>query len=343
MELDGEGPGRRDDALKRRLMDLILSGELQELTPVFDPDVGFTYCPPLRDLGVLDCEGLEEVLRELAREGILRAELHDNIAVCGRCGSHRLVIRPVCPYCGSVNFRRTTVIEHLACGYSGPETDFRTPSGEMICPKCGKRLRAIGVDYLRTADVYLCSDCGEFFSLPELKFLCADCGKENSFKDLRIVRVYRYKVIPEKIRSLEEANLLNELASRIRELGLLVEGPGAKVRGVSGIGQGFTFVIKSPGEPIPLAVVDVVPAGRQLKEEDLLRFFAKAFDANARYWILALPTRLDDRLRDVAGRYGITLVESTGQEDLVEKVVQLLRDLAFKERLLEEDHSYPER
>ena len=341
MELNGEGVDRGSAALKRRLMDLILSGDLQELTPVFDPDEGFTYCPPLRELGITDCEGLAEVLRELAREGILRAELHDNIAVCGRCGSHRLVIRPVCPYCGSVNFRRTTVIEHLTCGYSGPETDFRTPSGEMVCPKCGKKLRAIGVDYLRTADVYLCSDCGEFFSLPELKFVCADCGNENSAKDLRIVRVYRYRVVPERLKSLEEASLLDELARRIRELGLLVEGPGAKVRGVSGIEQGFTFVIKSPDEPIPLAVIDVVPAGRQLKEEDLLRFFAKAFDANARYWILALPTKLDEKLRSVAGRYGIALVESSGEEDLVRGLIRMLRDLAYKARLLEEDHSYP--
>ncbi len=341
MELSGVGSDRGGVALKRRLMDLILSGDLREITPVFDPDEGFTYCPPLRELGILDCEGLEEVLRGLTREGILRAELHDNIAVCGRCGSHRLVIRPVCPYCGSVNFRRTTVIEHLACGYSGPETDFKTPSGEMVCPKCGKRLRAIGVDYLRTADVYLCSDCGEFFSLPELKFVCADCGKENSAKDLRIVRVYSYRVVPERVRSLEEVSLLNELASRIRELGLLVEGPGARVRGVSGIEQGFTFVIKSPDEPIPLAVIDIVPTGRQLKEEDLLRFFAKAFDANARYWILAVPTGLDDRLRDVARRYGITLIESSGQGDLVEGVVRALRGMTSREKLLEEDHGYP--
>ena len=338
MGLSGEGVDL--GALRRRLMDLVLSGDLREVAPVFDPAEGFTYCPPLRELGISDCEGLEEVLRELAREGVLKAELHDSIAVCGRCSSHRLVIRPVCPYCGSVNFRRTTVIEHLACGYSGPETDFRTPSGEMVCPKCGKKLRAIGVDYLRTADVYLCSDCGEFFSIPELKFVCVDCGRENSPKDLRIVRVYSYRVVPERIRYLEETSLLNELVIKIRELGLLVEGPGARVRGVSGIEQGFTFVIKSPGEPIPLAVIDVVPAGRQLKEEDLLRFFAKAFDANAKYWILALPGKLDERLRDVAGRYGITLVESSGQ-DLVGRLIRMLRELASKERLLEEDHTYP--
>ncbi len=341
MAVKDEGLDRGKVALKRRLMDLILSGNLQEIVPVFDPDEGFTYCPVLEEMGIRDCEGLEDVLRELTREGILRAELHDNIAVCGRCGSHRLIIRPVCPYCGSINFNRTTVIEHLACGYSGPETDFKTPSGEMICPKCGKKLRAIGVDYLRTADVYLCSDCGEFFSLPELKFVCADCGKENSVKDLRIERVYRYRVVLERIRSLEEASFLNELASRMLELGMTVEGPGAKVKGVSGIEQGFTFVIRSPREPIPLAVIDIVPPGKQLREEDLLRFFAKAFDANAKYWILALPTKLDERLRDVAQRYGITLVESSGREEMVERLIRMLRELVAGERLLEKDHGTP--
>ncbi len=341
MALSDEGLDRGRAALRKKLMDLLLSGDLQELVPEFHPDEGYSYCSSLREIGISECDGLEDVLRELVREGILKAEPHDNIAVCGRCGSHRLIIRPVCPYCGSINFHKTTVIEHLACGYSGPETDFKTPSGEMICPKCGKKLRAIGVDYLRTADVYLCSDCGEFFSIPELKFVCTECGKENSVKDLRITRVYRYKVIPEKIMSLEEASFLSELADRMLELGVLVEGPGAKVKGVSGIEQGFTFVVRSPDEPIPLAVIDVIPPGKQLREGDLLKFFAKAFDANAKYWILALPTELDERLRDVARRYGIMLVESSGHEDLIERLIRLLRELLVREKPLEKDHGTP--
>lgn len=234
------GSKRAREPLRRQLIDLVLWGIVEDITPTLDPDVGYTYCPALRERGISECEGLEEVLKELAREGILKAEPFDKMAVCGRCGSHKLIIRPVCPYCGSIRFEKVVIIEHLPCGYSGPETDFLTPTGDLVCPKCGKRLKAIGVDYLKTADLYHCLDCGEFFSLPEMRFICMNCGKNNTSKDLRFLEVYRYRVVPEKVRSIKGMAILKEAASKIAgevsaNGSFIFSGPGAIVKGVSGI------------------------------------------------------------------------------------------------------------
>lgn len=320
-------------------MDLILRGDIEDVTPIFDPDAGYTYCPALRDRGIYDCEGLEDALRELAREGILKAELYDKMAVCSRCGSHRLIVKPICPYCGSIRFERITVLEHLPCGYSGPERDFMTPAGDLVCPKCGKKLKAIGVDYIRTAGIFHCLDCGELFSLPGLRFVCANCGKDSAFNDLRFLEVYRYRVVPEKVRSIKGMAILEEAATKIaRESSaddsIIFSGPGATVKGVSGMNQEFTYTLRRPDTPIPLAVIDVVLPGSEFGKDNLLKFFAKAFDANAKEWILVVPREIEEKLREAASRYGIKLVVIDDPEEIPEKIMTLIRDSADGERVL---------
>lgn len=37
----------------------------------------------LIDVGIVTCEGLEDVFKDLAKKGLLKAEVYDSIAVCG--------------------------------------------------------------------------------------------------------------------------------------------------------------------------------------------------------------------------------------------------------------------
>lgn len=280
---------------------------------------------------------MEEALEDLVKEGILRAEPYVKLAVCGRCGSHKLIVRSVCPYCGSVKFERTSVIKHSLCGYSGLERDFLTPSGDLVCPKCGKRLKAIGVDYLRTSGLYHCKDCGREFSIPEMRYVCVDCGYENSSRDLKFIDVFRYSVVSEKIQELKESSrligVLNRVNEEISELeDLVLEGPEAVVKGVSGMDQRFTFVLRRKGAQTPLAVIDVVPPGREVKKEDLIRFFAKAFDANPKMWILVVPRGLDDEFKEVVERhYRIRVIEIGDLGELPEKILEIIREILRKE------------
>lgn len=137
------------------LIDAIRTGKVREIIPSIDYDRGVDYCSSIRNI-IEDCSYVEEYLETLVELGVLRKDLAEEIPVCSNCGSHRLLIRLTCPSCASTLLSKENFIEHLTCGYSGPEKEFRGKSGEMRCPECGRGLRALGVDYRRISNAYQC-------------------------------------------------------------------------------------------------------------------------------------------------------------------------------------------
>ncbi len=161
----------RPEAL--RLLNLMLTGTLSEIKPKYNPVTGYEYCSELSREGILSCREALALIEKLVEMGVLRKELHDTVASCRNCGSEVFIVRATCPYCGSLNFSKGVVIEHLVCGYIGLEEDFhREGSGKKICPKCRKELKQQGIDFLKAAKIYKCNSCGDFFSAPSLIYRC---------------------------------------------------------------------------------------------------------------------------------------------------------------------------
>lgn len=86
-------------------------------------------------------------------------------------------------------------------------------------------------------------------------------------------------------------------------------------------------MLRNPDTPIPLAVIDVILPGSEFGKHDLLRFFAKAFDANAKESVLVVPRGIEEELRELASRYGIRLVVIDDPKEIPEKIIALIRDL----------------
>ena len=78
----------------------------------------------------------------------------------------------------------------------------------LICPKCHKRLRHIGVDYDRPAVIYSCNDCENSFTTPITKATCCYC--ENTFPVNALVPrdVEDYEITEEGIRTLPQSGML---------------------------------------------------------------------------------------------------------------------------------------
>lgn len=123
-----------------------------------------------------------------------KVKLVDRIHVCKECGdSHQLFIE-CCPKCNSSDIRQEPMIHHFRCANISPETTY-FKDGQLVCPKCRRTLRHIGVDYDRPATIFSCG-CGNTFLHSNMKVHCTNCGNISSPEELTPIDVYEYRLTP---------------------------------------------------------------------------------------------------------------------------------------------------
>lgn len=308
-----------------KLIELILNGSLVEIKPEFDQCKGsYSYCHgPLADV----CEGLDDALAELHENGYIQREVYDNIASCPSCGSGMFLLKAKCPYCGSVKFSKEVVVEHLSCGYSGLAEEFIGQGGTLVCPKCRRELKDLGVDYVRVAEVYRCNVCKDVFSAPSFSYKCLMCGYEASIQELKPKEVYRYTVVRESLEKDPMVKSILGLISTLTALEYKVKAP-ARVKGRSGIEYDFAMAVWKKDESAPIAVVDLVKD--PMSDEKLLSFFAKSIDINAKAKILITYQR-DPNLEEKGRKLGINVID-LGNENLVKKIAEIVLSFDYEKR-----------
>ena len=62
-----------------------------------------------------------------------------------------------------------------------------------MCPKCGKKLKVLGVDFRKVEPWYSCSN-GHFFGRPFLSFKCSICGEKYTLDEAIIKMLYMYQL-----------------------------------------------------------------------------------------------------------------------------------------------------
>ncbi len=152
----------------QEILRALRDGKIKVIQPEFVFEQGWRY-PEVENIVDANRKTITESLEELTEVGVLIAETRCNLAICPVCSSHKLTVRIVCPACGSSNLKKGSVIEHLNCGHLDLEERFE--KGELLgCPRCGKTLRLIGVDFRRLGILFICESCGQRF--PDPKRLC---------------------------------------------------------------------------------------------------------------------------------------------------------------------------
>lgn len=94
---------------------------------------------------------------------------------CNSCGSFNLTPVLYCPSCNSSKLKKGKLIKHFDCGNSFLEEEYKDDK----CPKCKKELKALGLDYHKYDNYYVCINCGGKFPHIEIKFVCLKC--DNTF------------------------------------------------------------------------------------------------------------------------------------------------------------------
>ncbi|MBI5142428.1 MAG: hypothetical protein HZA20_09620 [Nitrospirae bacterium] len=127
-------------------------------------------------------------------ETLIEGTFVDRIHLCDKCFSGFLNFREACPKCGGPNLKTEDLVHHFTCAYVGPESDFRKQEGaDMICPKCGRLVRHIGVDYDKPATLNFCNTCNEKFQDPKVRAFCFNCKNDTLVENLieKDVKSYR--------------------------------------------------------------------------------------------------------------------------------------------------------
>lgn len=177
-----------------RLIEGLADGSIDRLVPVLDAESPSAYVYP-EALEVLAVErGAEAaILRSLADKGILDTEPVATVPVCPFCLTYPMRVERYCDACGSTAVHRTTMIHHFRCGNVSVEETYQQ-GDSLVCPKCERALRHIGVDYERPSRVWLCDDCGKVMSQPELRYHSLTCGRKVPIDDVLDRQVVAYSL-----------------------------------------------------------------------------------------------------------------------------------------------------
>ena len=305
------------------LLSKFLSGEIKTLEPLYDSTVGYRY--PLVETIVGEASQVEPFLDKLYEAGVLEKKLYDKIIFCPKCGSADVSTRYCCPSCKSFNIQKSSLIEHVKCGYMDVEEKF-CKGDDCVCPKCHEPLTKLDVDYYKAGIWCTCGDCGKSFDIPVSAQFCRNCRETSTFEEVVIKDVYSY-TLKENVTA--ESSLNWFLVATIREFlmkeWLNVESPGL-LKGKSGANHSFDIVAQKDGTSQNAIVVDLaMSTGNVVSEQPVIALFAKIFDVSPeRAFLIAIP-KLSENGKKMAELYKIHAIEAKNQEEAIASLKETLK------------------
>ncbi|MBN1245047.1 hypothetical protein JXA31_05590 [Candidatus Bathyarchaeota archaeon] len=297
------------------LLSKFLSGEIKTLEPVYASDVGYRY--PVIETILGDPSQVGPFLDKLDDAEVLEKKLYDKIIFCPKCSSADIAVRYCCPFCKSFDIQKSSLVEHVKCGYMDLEDKFYE-GDKYVCPKCHEELRKIDVDYRKAGIWCTCRDCQKSFDVPVPTHFCRNCGVTSTFEEVTIKDVYSY-TLKENVTAESSLNLF--LVTAIREFlikaKLNVESPGL-LKGKSGATHSFDIVAYKADKSQTAIVVDLAMSTETVvSEQPVIALFAKIFDVSPeRAFLIAVPT-LSENGKKMAELYKIRAIEAKNQEEAV--------------------------
>ena len=186
--------------------------------PSLSSPIGYTY-PDAKELELPPGED-RLALEQLAEGGFMQRIFFDKIHLCPSCEHYHLNFRETCPACNSSDVSIIDIIHHLKCAYSGPEKEFRDGT-RLVCPKCARTLRHIGVDYEKPNRNFLCASCSNIFMEPNISCVCIHCSSITPVHLLEVAILNSYRVTPKGMHAVERGTINDPLGTElyVRETG----------------------------------------------------------------------------------------------------------------------------
>lgn len=179
-----------------------------KISDIFQKHSSISLVPLLTlglDVNNMSTDELISILRLLEKDGMLEGQPYCTSITCPHCSSYSSYFFLECPECESTIIEKGEAIEHFKCGH----VDFRNKfekGDRLICPKCGKELSKVGVDYRKAGTWYKCHQ-GHMFAVPLMHFSCTRCNRIYDLDEakLEIRNIYQLKEEgKERLNKLEE-------------------------------------------------------------------------------------------------------------------------------------------
>ncbi len=310
-----ETPEVFQDHSTQILLNKFFSEEIETLEPTYNPETGYHYPQVEAILG--DPSKVDAFLNKLYEEKILERKLADKVMFCPKCNSASISFRYCCPFCKSFDIHKSSLIEHVKCGYLDLEENFRK-GGVLVCPKCHEQLNKIDVDYRKAGIWCACRECKKSFDVPVPEHYCTSCHAISNFEQAIIKDVYSYslgKDVKEKMSS--SMFLIAPIQKLFLEQGNKVESP-AFLLGKSGAKHFFDIAAYKEGHAKRPIVVDLAqPAEGLVSEQPVIALFAKIFDVSPEKAFLVAIPKLNENAKKMAELYNIQAIEARNQAEAI--------------------------
>lgn len=295
------------------ILSKFLSGEIDKLIPTYEPKHGYTY--PLVESIVGDPASAVAFLNHLSKIGVLNPQLFDKAIICPRCNSGSVSIRYCCPYCKSFNVKKSSLIEHIQCGYMDIENRF-TQNGKLICPRCHNELTKPDINYRKAGVWCACNECSKNFDIPVPSHFCRECKNVFTFEDAIYTDVFTYSLNQDVMK---EAGVGYILVAPIWEFfqsqGFTVESPGF-LKGKSGASHMFDITAFKGTMARYVIVIDLATSPEDVvSEQSIIAMFAKVYDVTPNKACLIAIPKMSDNGRKLADLYKIELIEAENQKE----------------------------
>jgi len=313
-----------DDRRVQALLNKFMSGSIDALMPIFDLKRGFVY-PDVEEI-IGESEDAEKFLAMLVEAGVLKRELYDKAVHCPKCGSMNVSVQYCCPFCLSYDIKRSSLIEHIRCGYIDIEEKF-VSGVELICPKCRRKLTMEDVDYRRAGLWCTCNKCGRSFDMPTPKHFCRNCQTSFTFENAKIKEAYKYRLNEDFVKTAtSEWSILAPIRKLLEEKGFKVETPGF-MEGRSGVKHMFDIIAYNNGRKSERLAINIStsPDGKQVPDHAVIDMFAKTYDSDIEKAILIAIPKISENGRKLANHYKICLIEAKTPEETIERIKETLK------------------
>jgi len=169
----------------------------KKLSPVISTFSKFGYFYPIVAYQFQEIQDFRvyEILARMESENLLSGTFLDRIHFCNKCHSGFMNFREICPNCRSSYLKVEDLIHHFPCGAVYPQSKFLVGE-QLICPKCNKILRHIGMDYEKPSSIFECRSCGATFQEPSVEVFCLYCRSKFPVEESIIWDIKIYELTP---------------------------------------------------------------------------------------------------------------------------------------------------
>lgn len=214
--------------------------------------------PRIKNLGLLyEINGIEltlEDIYEYKESDLLLPTSKYSYPACSVCNSTALHIIFECSTCKSSMLTKDDMMVHYECNHIAPAKEFSKHGSAYICPRCGKQMSRVGIDYGRPGFGFRCEKCKFITQYPVIKVEC-DKGHVSNVYDLNMVTVEGYKISSTANRLARVYEELVTAAEMLEDYGLKADVL-CKVTGTSGVAHIIPLMLKAMDMNV---IIDYMP------------------------------------------------------------------------------------